>query len=152
MRTGGEGQEVASFEALLLGTAAGIVLTGVAKTLSYIIFPRNQWSWIRTTIVLEILVREIRRRTRAAVDLPDVRAAVVVARLGHVAGSMRATRRYADMAGLGLPVPLMPAEPVAADVNRGGFSTLPSVLSGPTCLRRRLRQCIVRILMRQYQA
>lgn len=107
---------VAKLEGLRLSKAAGIVATGVAETLSYMAFPREHWTRIRTNNVLERLMREIRRRTRVVGNFPDGQAAImlVAARLRHVAGTKWGTRRYLDMERLGLPVPVMPTEPVAA--------------------------------------
>jgi transposase-like protein len=107
---------VAKLEGLHLSKAAGIVATGVTETLSYMAFPREHWTRIRTNNVLERLMREIRRRTRVVGNFPDGQAAVmlVAARLRHVAGTKWGTRRYLDMDRLGLPVPVMPPETVAA--------------------------------------
>jgi putative transposase len=55
-------------EAMKLGQAASIVRSGVDETLSYMAFPREHWTRIRTNNMLERIMREIRRRTR--VDLP----------------------------------------------------------------------------------
>lgn len=112
-----KGQEVvAKLEALKLGKAAGIVAAGVAETLSYMAFPREHWTRIRTNNVLERLMREIRRRTRVVGNFPDGEAAVmlVAARLRHVAGTKWGTRRYLDTDLLAPPVPLMPTEAVLA--------------------------------------
>ena len=107
---------VAKLEGLRLSKAAATVAAGVAETLSYMAFPREHWTRIRTNNVLERLMREIRRRTRVVGNFPDGQAAVmlVAARLRHVAGTKWGTRRYLDMERLGLPVPGMPLEAVAA--------------------------------------
>jgi putative transposase len=47
-----------------LAKAAKIVEEGVAETLSYMRFPREHWTRIRTNNPLERIMREIRRRTR----------------------------------------------------------------------------------------
>ena len=112
-----KGQEVvAKLEAMKLSKAAGIVAAGVAETLSYMAFPREHWTRIRTNNVLERLMREIRRRTRVVGNFPDGEAAVmlVAARLRHVAGTKWGTRRYLDMDLLAPTVPVMPAEAVLA--------------------------------------
>ena len=109
-----KGQEiVAKLEAMKLSKAAGIVATGMAETLSYMAFPREHWTRIRTNNVLERMMREIRRRTRVVGNFPDGEAAVmlVAARLRHVAGTKWGTKRYLDMDLLGPTVPLMPMEP-----------------------------------------
>ena len=106
---------VAKLEGLRLSKAAAIVATGVAETLSYMAFPREHWTRIRTNNVLERLMREIRRRTRVVGNFPDGQAAImlVAARLRHVAGTKWGTRRYLDMERLGLSVQVMPTETVA---------------------------------------
>jgi transposase-like protein len=112
-----KGQDVvAKLEAMKLSKAAGIVAAGVAETLSYMAFPREHWTRIRTNNVLERLMREIRRRTRVVGNFPDGEAAVmlVAARLRHVAGTKWGTRRYLDMDLLAPTVPVMPAETVLA--------------------------------------
>ncbi len=50
--------------AMKLGQAA-IVREGVDKTLSYMAFPREHWTGIRANNMLERIMREVRRRTRA---------------------------------------------------------------------------------------
>jgi len=54
---------------------------------------------IRTSNMLERVMREIRRRTRVVGAFPDGRSALMLAaaRLRHVAGSRWGTRRYMDM-------------------------------------------------------
>jgi putative transposase len=107
---------VAKLEGMRLSKAAGIVSSGVAETLSYMAFPREHWTRIRTNNVLERLMREIRRRTRVVGNFPDGQAALmlVAARLRHVAGTKWGTRRYLDMERLNPAVPLMSTEPVLA--------------------------------------
>ena len=62
---------------------------GVDETLSYMAFPREHWTRIRTNNVLERIMREIRRRTRVVGNFPDGKSAVmlVAARLRHIAGT-----------------------------------------------------------------
>lgn len=86
-------------ESMRLGQAAQIVRSGVDETLSYMAFPREHWTRIRTNNMLERLMREIRRRTRVVGAFPDGHAALmlVAARLRHVAGSRWGTRQYMDM-------------------------------------------------------
>jgi putative transposase len=85
-----------------LARAAKIVEEGVAETLSYMAFPREHWTRIRTNNPLERLMREIRRRTRVVGAFPDGRSALmlVAARLRHVAGTRWGTRKYLDMTRL----------------------------------------------------
>jgi putative transposase len=86
-------------DAMKLGQAAVIVRTGVQETLSYMAFPREHWTRIRTNNMLERIMREIRRRTRVVGNFPDGRSALmlVAARLRHVAGTRWGTRQYMDM-------------------------------------------------------
>lgn len=85
--------------ALRLGQAATIVREGVDETLSYMAFPREHWTRIRTNNVLERIMREIRRRTRVVGNFPDGKSAVmlVAARLRHIAGTKWGKRVYLDM-------------------------------------------------------
>lgn len=82
-----------------LGQAAAIVRDGVDETLSYMAFPREHWTRIRTNNVLERIMREIRRRTRVVGNFPDGQSAVmlVAARLRHIAGTRWGKRIYLDM-------------------------------------------------------
>jgi len=86
-------------EAMRLAQAAAIVRTGVDETLSYMAFPREHWTRIRTNNVLERIMREIRRRTRVVGNFPDGKSAVmlVAARLRHIAGTRWGKRVYLDM-------------------------------------------------------
>jgi transposase-like protein len=86
-------------EGMRLGQAATIVRTGVDETLSYMAFPREHWTRIRTNNVLERIMREIRRRTRVVGNFPDGKSALmlVAARLRHIAGTKWGRRIYLDM-------------------------------------------------------
>jgi transposase-like protein len=86
-------------EAMKLSQAAAIVREGVEETLSYMAFPREHWTKIRTNNMLERIMREIRRRTRVVGNFPDGRSALmlVAARLRHIAGTKWGTRQYLDM-------------------------------------------------------
>jgi len=85
--------------ALRLGQAATTVRDGVEETLSYMSFPREHWTRIRTNNVLERIMREIRRRTRVVGNFPDGNSAVMLvgARLRHIAGTRWGRRAYLDM-------------------------------------------------------
>ncbi|MDP1588570.1 MAG: IS256 family transposase, partial [Prosthecobacter sp.] len=82
-----------------LSQAATIVRGGVEETLSYMAFPREHWTRIRTNNVLERIMREIRRRTRVVGNFPDGKSALmlVAARLRHIAGTRWGKRVYLDM-------------------------------------------------------
>ena len=62
---------VEKLESMRLAKAATIVREGVDETLSYMTFPREHWTRIRTNNVLERIMREIRRRTRVVGNFPD---------------------------------------------------------------------------------
>ena len=70
-----------------------------ATSLTYMAFPRNHWTRIRTNNVLERMNREIRRRTRVVGNFPDGLSALMLgsAKLRHVAGTQWGARRYLDM-------------------------------------------------------
>ena len=86
-------------DTMRLAQAATIVREGVDETLSYMAFPREHWTRIRTNNVLERIMREIRRRTRVVGNFPDGKSAVmlVAARLRHIAGTRWGKRVYLDM-------------------------------------------------------
>jgi putative transposase len=86
-------------DAMRLSQAATIVRDGIDETLSYMAFPREHWTRIRTNNVLERIMREIRRRTRVVGNFPDGKSAVmlVAARLRHIAGTRWGKRVYLDM-------------------------------------------------------
>jgi putative transposase len=110
----------AKLETMRLNKAAKVLREGVAETLSYMNYPREHWTRLRSNNMLERIMKEIRRRTRVVGAFPDGHSALmlVAARLRHVAGTKWGTRRYLDMsrlreAGQGretLPVP-EPASP-----------------------------------------
>jgi putative transposase len=93
---------VAKLHDMKLAKAARIVEEGVAETLSYMAFPREHWTRIRTNNPLERIMREIRRRTRVVGAFPDGTSALmlVAARLRYVAGTRWGTRKYLDMTRL----------------------------------------------------
>lgn len=66
---------------------------------TYMDFPTEHWSRIRTNNLTERVNREIRRRTRAIGAFPDGNSALmlVCARLRHVAASEWGSKRYMDM-------------------------------------------------------
>lgn len=93
---------VAKLHDMKLAKAARIVEEGFAETLSYMAFPREHWTRIRTNNPLERIMREIRRRTRVVGAFPDGTSALmlVAARLRYVAGTRWGTRKYLDMTRL----------------------------------------------------
>jgi putative transposase len=86
-------------DTMRLAQAATTVREGVDETLSYMAFPREHWTRIRTNNVLERIMREIRRRTRVVGNFPDGKSAVmlVAARLRHIAATRWGKRVYLDM-------------------------------------------------------
>ena len=62
---------IAKLTAMKLAKAARIVEEGVGETLSYMAFPREHWTRLRTNNPLERIMREIRRRTRVVGAFPD---------------------------------------------------------------------------------
>lgn len=93
---------VAKLRDMKLAKAAKIVEEGVTETLSYMAFPREHWTRIRTNNPLERIMREIRRRTRVVGAFPDGTSALmlVAARLRYVAGTRWGTRKYLDLTRL----------------------------------------------------
>jgi transposase-like protein len=96
---------VEKLEAMKLSKAAGVLRQGVEETLTYVSFPREHWSRVRTNNALERILKEVRRRTRVVGAFPDGQSArmLVAARLRHVAGTKWGTRRYLDMGRLREP-------------------------------------------------
>lgn len=72
---------------------------GIEETLTYMDFPTQHWTRIRTNNTIERLNREIKRRTKAIGAFPDGQSALmlVCAGLRHVAGTQWGTRRYMNM-------------------------------------------------------
>ncbi len=82
-----------------LKAAAKKVEDSIEETLTFMDFPSQHWTRIRTNNTLERLNREIKRRTRAIGAFPDGNSALmlVCARLRHVAGSEWGIKRYMNM-------------------------------------------------------
>lgn len=82
-----------------LTSAAKKVEDGIEETLTYMDFPSQHWTRIRTNNTIERLNREIKRRTRAIGAFPDGQSALmlVCARLRHVAGTQWGTKRYMNI-------------------------------------------------------
>ena len=70
-----------------LESVAEFVEKSVEETLSYMSFPREHWTRLRTNNSLERIMKEIRRRTRVVGAFPDGNSALmlVCARLRHIA-------------------------------------------------------------------
>ncbi len=82
-----------------LSKAASKVEDYIEETLTYMSFPEQHWTRIRTNNTLERLNREIKRRTKAVGTFPDGESALmlVCARLRHVASSEWGNKRYLNM-------------------------------------------------------
>jgi len=100
--------------AMKLGAAAKKVEESIDETLTYMEFPTQHWTRIRTNNTMERVNREIKRRTRAIGAFPDGQSALmlVCARLRHVASTDWGTKRYLNMEHL-TEIDLISAEQAA---------------------------------------
>lgn len=82
-----------------LTKAAQKVKESISETLTYMSFPSEHWTRIRTNNTLERLNKEIKRRTKVVGTFPDGQSALmlVCARLRHVASSEWGSKRYLNM-------------------------------------------------------
>lgn len=82
-----------------LKEAAKKIEDSVGETLTYMAFPYEHWTRIRTNNAIERLNQEIRRSTRVVVAFPDENSALmlVCARLRHVAGTQWGNKKYMNM-------------------------------------------------------
>lgn len=92
-------QVAAKLREMKLSSAAKKLEDGIDETLSYMDFPSQHWSRIRTNNTIERLNREIKRRTKAIGAFPDGQSALmlVCARLRHVADTQWGAKRYMNM-------------------------------------------------------
>lgn len=99
------GQVIEKLKEMKLASAAKKLQDGIEETLTYMDFPTQHWSRIRTNNTIERLNREIKRRTKAIGAFPDGQSALmlVCARLRHVVASQWGTRRYMNMDHLTKP-------------------------------------------------
>lgn len=90
---------VNELRSMKLSAAAKKIEDGIEETLTYMDFPSQHWTRLRTNNTLERLNREIKRRTRAVGAFPDGQSALmlVCARLRHVAGTEWGIKRYMNM-------------------------------------------------------
>ena len=88
--------------AMKLERIAGFVETSVEETLSYMDFPYEHWSRLRTNNGLERIMKEIRRRTRVVSSFPDGYSAMMLvgARLRHISTTKWGTRQYMNICKL----------------------------------------------------
>jgi transposase-like protein len=69
---------IAKLVDMRLHSAAQTLKEGIDELLTYMTFPRNHWTRIRTNNALERMNREIRRRTRVVGNFPDGRSALML--------------------------------------------------------------------------
>ena len=103
-------------QSMKLAKAAKKVEDGIEETLTYMDFPTQHWTRIRTNNTIERLNREIKRRTKAIGAFPDGQSALmlVCARLRHVAATNWGSRRYMNMDHL-----FKPEEDLLSDIIAG---------------------------------
>ena len=79
-----------------LNKVAELVESTVEETLSYMDFPYEHWTRLRTNNALERIMKEIRRRTRVIGAFPDGYSAMMLvgARLRHISTTKWGTRQY----------------------------------------------------------
>ena len=92
-------QVVQNLREAQLKAAAQKVEASIEETLTFMDFPSQHWTRIRTNNTLKRLNREIKRRTKAIGAFPDGNSALmlVCARLRHVAGTDWGIKRYLNM-------------------------------------------------------
>jgi transposase-like protein len=90
---------VERLKAMKLTKAAEKITESLPDTLTYMSFPPEHWTRIRTNNTLERLMKEIRRRTRVVGSFPDGQSALMLAaaRLRHVAGTVWSSKKYLNM-------------------------------------------------------
>lgn len=90
---------IVRLKAMRLSSAAELVEEKVHETLTYFAYASTHWRQIRTNNPLELIIREIRRRTSVVGAFPDGKSALMLAaaRLRHIASTKWGTRRYLVM-------------------------------------------------------
>ena len=90
------GLVVEKLRRMKLEKAAELVEKSVEETLSYMDFPYEHWTRLRTNNGLERIMKEIRRRTRVVGSFPDGYSAMMLvgARLSHLSTTKWGTRQY----------------------------------------------------------
>ena len=109
-------QVAEKLRAMKLTKAAKKVEDGIEETLTYMDFPTQHWTRIRTNNAIERLNREIKRRTKEIGAFPDGQSALmlVCARLRQVAVTSWGARRYMNMDHL-----FKPEEDLLSDIIAG---------------------------------
>ena len=79
-----------------LKKAVELVKKSVEETLSYMDFPYEHWTRLRTNIGLERIMKEIRRRTRVVGSFPDGYSAMMLVgvKLRQLSTTKWGTRQY----------------------------------------------------------
>ena len=92
-QNGACGQEIAGYKAERI---VNFIKNSVEETLTYMDFPYEHWSRLRTNNGLERIMKEIRRRTRVVGSFPDGYSAMMLvgARLRHISTTKWGTRQY----------------------------------------------------------
>ncbi len=92
-------QVAEKLRAMKLAKAARKVEDGIEEILTFMDFPTQHWTRIRTNNAIERLNREIKRRTKAIGAFPDGQSALMLicARLRYVAVTSWGARRYMNM-------------------------------------------------------
>lgn len=92
----------AKLREMRLEKVAQFVENSAEETLSYMDFPYEHWSRIRTNNGLERIMKEIRRRTRVVGSFPDGYSAMMLvgARLRHISTTKWGTRQYMNIGKL----------------------------------------------------
>lgn len=90
---------IRKLQEMKLNKAAQKVEESIHETLTYMSFPQEHWTRIRTNNTLERLNKEIKRRTKVVGTFPDGESALmlVCARLRYVASSEWGNKRYLNM-------------------------------------------------------
>jgi len=92
-------QVTAKLKEKRLEKVARLIEEGLEETLTYMDFPEQHWTKLRTNNPMERIMREIRRRTRVVGAFPDGESALMIvgARLRHITGTRWGTKKYMDM-------------------------------------------------------
>ena len=79
-----------------LNKVAEFIEQTIEETLSYMDFPYEHWTRLRTNNALERIMKEIRRRTRIIGAFPDGYSAMMLVggRLRHISTTKWGTRQY----------------------------------------------------------
>ena len=87
---------VRKLQVVKLERIVNFIKNSVEETLTYMDFPYEHWSRLRTNNGLERIMKEIRRRTRVVGSFPDGYSAMMLvgARLRHISTTKWGTRQY----------------------------------------------------------